>query len=232
MADMSQATPSKTGKLPDAPKAPGAAEASAAVTPKTAGCARGRPRAFDTKAVLAQAGKVFWARGYHATSIDDLCHATGLLRGSLYGVFGDKHGILLAALDQYAEGAIAALVERLAVDVPARQAVRTALLHHARAASALQQKCSCLMTNTTLEMPADDEELRARIESFHRRNATLLAAAVIRGQAAGEFNPSLDEQRVADFLLCVTQGLRVLSKVRQDEAELTAIVDVAMRALL
>ncbi|MGE8331251.1 MAG: TetR/AcrR family transcriptional regulator, partial [Paraburkholderia nemoris] len=67
-------------------------------------CSRGRPREFDTDTVLASASQVFWNHGYHATSIDDLCKATGLLRGSLYGVFGDKHGIMLAALDHYAEG--------------------------------------------------------------------------------------------------------------------------------
>jgi TetR/AcrR family transcriptional repressor of nem operon len=36
---------------------------------------------------------------------------------------------------------------------------------------------------------------------------------------------------VGDFLLCMTQGLRVLGKVVHDEDRLTAAVDVAMRAL-
>ncbi|MBV8628872.1 MAG: TetR/AcrR family transcriptional regulator, partial [Paraburkholderia sp.] len=91
-------------------------------------CSRGRPREFDTAAVLANASEVFWNHGYHATSIDDLCKATGVLRGSLYGVFGDKHGILLAALDHYAEGSTARLVERLNANVPPEEALRNALL--------------------------------------------------------------------------------------------------------
>ena len=40
------------------------------------------------------------------------------------------------------------------------------------------------------------------------------------------------EKAVGDFLLCITQGLRVLGKVPRDEAQLTAIVDLAMRALV
>ncbi|CAG9266731.1 TetR/AcrR family transcriptional regulator [Paraburkholderia caribensis] len=191
-------------------------------------CPRGRPREFDTAAVLTEAGKVFWRNGFHATSVDDLCNATGVLRGSLYGVFGDKHGIMMAALDHYAEGAIAGLVERLNANVPPDVALRNALLHHTRTASTLT---GCFITNSTLELQPDDEALHAKIRAIQRRVVTLLAAAVIRGQAAGVFNSDLDEKAVADFLLCMTQGLRVLNKCKRQEDELKAVVDVAMRAL-
>ncbi|HWT36092.1 MAG TPA: TetR/AcrR family transcriptional regulator [Paraburkholderia sp.] len=193
-----------------------------------AACPRGRPREFDTDAVLAAAGKVFWRQGFHATSVDDLCNATGVLRGSLYGVFGDKHGIMMAALDHYAENAVNGLVERLNANVPPETALRNALLHHTRVASTLT---GCFITNSTLELQPEDDLLRAKIRAIQRRVVTLLAAAVIRGQAAGVFNGDLDEKAVADFLLCVTQGLRVLGKCKRKEDELKAIVDVAMRAL-
>ncbi|BCF99796.1 TetR family transcriptional regulator [Paraburkholderia sp. PGU19] len=200
----------------------------ASAAKREAACPRGRPREFDTAAVLAEAGKVFWRNGFHATSVDDLCNATGVLRGSLYGVFGDKHGIMMAALDHYAEGAIAGLVERLNANVPPDVALRNALLHHTRTASTLT---GCFITNSTLELQPDDEALHAKIRAIQRRVVTLLAAAVIRGQAAGVFNGDLDEKAVADFLLCLTQGLRVLNKCKRKEDELKAVVDVAMRAL-
>jgi TetR/AcrR family transcriptional repressor of nem operon len=192
---------------------------------------RGRPREFDTDTVLANASQMFWNHGYHATSIDDLCKATGLLRGSLYGVFGDKHGIMLAALDHYAEGSVARLAQRLNAPVPADQALRDALLHYARVSCALNGERSCFITNIALEMQRDDETLRARVAAIQRRMATLLAAAVIHGQASGAFDSTLDEKAVGDFLLCVMQGLRVMGRVAHEEEALTRIVDVAMRAL-
>lgn len=195
-------------------------------------CVRGRPREFDTATVLASASQVFWNHGYHATSIDDLCKATGVLRGSLYGVFGDKHGILLAALDHYAEGSVARLAERLNAPVPPEEALRNALMHYARVACALTGERSCFITNTTLEMQSGDEEVRARVAAIHRRMATLLAASVIRGQASGAFNSTLDEKAVGAFLLCVMQGLRVLGRVAHEEDALVGVVDVAMRALV
>jgi TetR/AcrR family transcriptional repressor of nem operon len=154
------------------------------------------------------------------------------LRGSLYGVFGDKHGILLAAIDHYADGSLARLAERLNASLPPAEALRHAILHYTRAATALGTRRSCLITNTTLEMQLDDEPLRERISLIQRRMATLLAAAVIRGQASGAFSSTLDEKAVGNFLLCLIQGLRVLSRGAHEEHELSAIVDIAMRALV
>jgi len=42
---------------------------------------------------------VFWAEGYEATSMQDLVEAMGINRGSLYGTFGGKRALFLAALD-------------------------------------------------------------------------------------------------------------------------------------
>lgn len=58
----------------------------------------GRPRSFDTIAVVVAAADAFRLLGYQGTSVDDLLAATGLQRGSLYGAFGSKRGIFLAAL--------------------------------------------------------------------------------------------------------------------------------------
>src|SRR5260370_39805398 len=60
-----------------------------------------RTRKFHEPVVVAAARDEFWARGYAATSVDDLTSVTGLGKGSLYGAFGDKHGLFLRALDDY-----------------------------------------------------------------------------------------------------------------------------------
>jgi AcrR family transcriptional regulator len=48
---------------------------------------------------VAAAAAVFRQRGYGSTSVDHLVEATGVHRGSLYGVFGSKHGLFLRVLD-------------------------------------------------------------------------------------------------------------------------------------
>ena len=60
-----------------------------------------RPREFVEAEVVSAAMHVFWQHGYQGTSIQDVVDATGVLPGSLYGAFGDKRQLFVAALDAY-----------------------------------------------------------------------------------------------------------------------------------
>ncbi len=191
---------------------------------------RGRPREFDEETVLSAAAKVFWKRGYHATSIDDLCKATGLLRGSLYCAYGDKRGILLASLARYAEVRIARLAKSLNSEKPSIEVLRAALLYYVRTASHQRDVRSCFVTNTALEMLPQDPEVSELIGRIFHRMSALWTAAAIRAQAASILDPNLDEKEMGLFLACTVQGLRILGKVF-DEKELTKVVDMALRAI-
>lgn len=192
---------------------------------------RGRPREFDIDEVTDSAARVFWEQGYHATSIEALCNATGLFRASLYSAFGDKHGLLVAAFDRYADGAIAKLQERLNADLPPREALRQALLHYTRVGARLNGRHGCFITNAAVELLPADKALRPHIETTLNRIASHLTAAVQRGQQTGDFNSSLDEKAIGTFLLCVVQGMRVLGKLDVEEKDLVSVVDMTLKAL-
>lgn len=49
--------------------------------------------------VIRAAALTFTTYGYEGASVDRLVTATGVHRGSLYGAFGSKRGLFLAALD-------------------------------------------------------------------------------------------------------------------------------------
>ena len=59
-------------------------------------------RQFDEQEVIALALDVFWRKGLHDATMQDLAAATGVQRGSLYNAYGDKEAIFLRAFDQYA----------------------------------------------------------------------------------------------------------------------------------
>jgi AcrR family transcriptional regulator len=48
--------------------------------------------------------RLFWEKGYGATSIADILHATGTRAGSLYHLFATKQDLLLAVLSLYRSG--------------------------------------------------------------------------------------------------------------------------------
>src|ERR1700676_2679760 len=83
-----------------------------------------RTKAFDPELAMQEAMEAFWERGYNATSVNDLLAEMKLNRGSLYGTFGDKKQLFLAALDRYAAQGFDALQEILDRPGSARENLR------------------------------------------------------------------------------------------------------------
>src|SRR6266496_5346237 len=72
-----------------------------------------RTKAFDREKALIQAMRLFWRKGYAATSVEDLIETLYLSRSSLYDTFGDKRTLFLEALKLYSERVISATARTL-----------------------------------------------------------------------------------------------------------------------
>jgi len=201
------------------------------ITPLSDRAGPGRPREFDLDDALRDATEVFRLRGYHGTSVQDLTEGTGLARGSLYKAFHDKRSLFLAALDQAIAASLQRITDNLAQPGSARIAIRDTLLGYAQRACSVEGRRGCIMTTAAMEMMPDDVEVSAVITRMFRRIEDLFAAAVIRGQAAGEIDAGQDERAIARLLLCTVQGLRVLGKTGPTEQHTTQIIDQALRVL-
>ena len=190
----------------------------------------GRPREFALDDAARDAMHVFWDRGYEGASLPDLIEGTGLSRGSLYKAFGDKKGLLLAALDRYMAEGLKLTAQQLSQAGSARAAIRTALLRHAAQSSDGAGRRGCLVVAMATEQAAHDPEIAERTRGMFERLQQLYAAAILRGQASGEF-ASRDAQAMARFLVCQIQGMRVLGKTGVVEAEMVAMVEHVLRVL-
>lgn len=68
------------------------------------------PTRFEARrlVIVDIAAGLFARHGYHATSLDDLCDATGLGRGGLYHYIGSKQQLLYAIHERFIEPLLAA----------------------------------------------------------------------------------------------------------------------------
>ncbi|MCI1032104.1 TetR/AcrR family transcriptional regulator [Raoultella terrigena] len=190
----------------------------------------GRPREFELEEAARDAMNVFWDLGYEAASLPDLIAGTGLSRGSLYKAFGDKKGLLLAALDLYTADGLKATADILSQSGSVAEAIRASLLRYAVLSSGEKGRRGCLVVSLTTEMAARDEQVAERTGRMFRRLQQLYAAAIVRGQIGGEL-PECDEQAAARFLVCQIEGMRVLGKTGAREEEMRAVVDCTMRVI-
>jgi TetR/AcrR family transcriptional repressor of nem operon len=191
-----------------------------------------RPREFDTDAALESAMQAFWAKGYEATSLDDLCAATGLSRSSLYAAFGDKHALLLAAIDRYTERRIAAFLgDRFAKPRPIKKAFADFLDELIDRIVTGSGRRGCFLGNCAAELARDDREAQARVRQGLARIEATFEAALDAARDRGELAPKSDTRALARFFMCAIQGLRLVGKANPDRATLEDIKRTMLSAL-
>jgi TetR/AcrR family transcriptional repressor of nem operon len=189
-----------------------------------------RPREFDEGVVLDAAVGCFWARGYDATSVKDLVERTGLTAASLYNAYGDKRGIFRTALDHYIESSIGARIRRCETLSP-RDAIRSFFHDILRRSLSDRERKGCMLVNSALEMAPHDPEFREAIAETLKRIESFFRTCVEEGQADGTVRSSCPAVGLAQHLLSVLMGVRVLARVRPERTLLEGAIDTALRSL-
>ncbi len=190
-----------------------------------------RPREFDTESAVERAMQAFWARGYKATSLDDLCTATGLSRSSLYAAFGGKRALLHRSLARYEEEAVARISTALAKPLPIREAIAGFVGELVDRIVTGPGRAGCFIGNCVAELSGQDRATAARVRQSLARIEGIFCAALARAQARGEIKADADVASLARFLVSGIQGLRLVGKANPDRAALTDIAAVMLRCL-
>ena len=189
-----------------------------------------RPREFDPETALDRAMHVFWAKGYEATSLDDLCDATGLSRSSLYAAFGDKRDLLLQSIDLYSDRGVARFLAALSTR-PIRAGLRQILDGFIDQIVAGPGRKGCFLGNCAAELERGDREAIGRVRRSLARNEAIFREALIAAKRRGELASSADPTALARFLVSALQGLRLVGKANPDRAVLEDIAAGILRAI-
>ncbi|HUT50443.1 MAG TPA: TetR/AcrR family transcriptional regulator [Alphaproteobacteria bacterium] len=186
---------------------------------------------FDPDSALLKAMQTFWARGYDATSMQDLVEGMGVNRGSLYATFGDKRSLFIQALKRYdavhRQAWTAALAERSAP----REAILGAFEGAIAAAIEGGSRDGCLLVNTALELSPHDPEVASIVAEALTGMERFFHTMIVAGQETGAIPARIDADATASALLGLFIGLRVLSRSRPEAPLLRAVADQAAAML-
>jgi TetR/AcrR family transcriptional regulator, transcriptional repressor for nem operon len=140
-----------------------------------------RPRDFDIEKATDRAVRLFWARGYAATTVRQLCGAMKINSGSFYAAFGSKQALFRRALARYVA----------TQPVPKEPSPEAARRWFEVIVDEERTPRGCLLVGSAVEAPLLDGKSRAAVlatmaavEDFfarcvgERERATVLATAV------------------------------------------------------
>ncbi|WP_051178431.1 TetR/AcrR family transcriptional regulator [Nocardia concava] len=188
----------------------------------------GRPRQFDEQTLLDAAIELFWAQGFDTTSVEDVSRATGIGNGSLYGAYGNKRGLFLAAFERYCDQR-ARFVCEVVESAPgsARAAVRALCRAVIDDCAAHPDRRGCLMINSIAQLATRIPE----VATIGARTTAAMENGVAERlrkpmATAGPIDETLLSTLSANIIM-TTQGLIQLSRMGVAPSRLSEIADIS-----
>jgi len=184
-----------------------------------------RPQSYDRDQVLENTMQVFWRKGYARTSVKDLTNATNLQPGSLYGAFNSKRSIFINSVEYYFDELYqdAISIFRSKAD-PIRRIRQFFDFLIQRISSDVDNK-SCMLVNTLLELPAEEDEIRQNVIKMLKLFETEITQLLIESQQKGTLVNGARPEVVAKMLMSSVFGIQVYSHMQPAIEDLRQIVN-------
>ena len=190
---------------------------------------RGRPRAFDREKALAEAMRLFWIKGYEATSIADLTSAMGIGSPSLYAAFGSKNALYAEALSHYGQTYEPLIWARFFSAPTARASVQALLMDSAAALTGclVDIPHGCMVALAAISAQ-ENPELAELVRANREQTLTRLTKRLRQAKREGEIPPGSDVHALARFVQTVQNGMSILAKDGATRGELESVAKMAM----
>lgn len=178
----------------------------------------GRPRNFNESAVLDAAAAEFRVHGFDDTSTEQLCHATGVQRGSLYNAFTSKGELFVQALERYArtyrERQAAILTDTDLTGAERLCVVMEAVIAEECAVRGQGHGAGCMIVHSMMspDLRERDERIARIVDQDLRERLSLLEGAIQAGQLDGTVPAEVDPADGAVLFVTVVNGLRVMGQ--------------------
>ncbi|MUN38120.1 TetR/AcrR family transcriptional regulator [Actinomadura litoris] len=195
------------------------------------GTARGRPRGFDRDAALAQATRLFWERGYEATSVGELTAAMGIRPGSLYAAFGDKKSLFKEVVLAYGDCPSGAFMRTALAEEPtAYKAFERILREAAELYTDPSHPAGCLTISAATNISPQDAEVATFLQGLRALQLQRFENRFRAAQEDGEIPQDADPRALARFYATVILGISQRARDGADAAELAQTAEFALAA--
>ncbi|RJU02604.1 TetR/AcrR family transcriptional regulator [Arthrobacter frigidicola] len=176
--------------------------------------------------ILEASTALFQQRAYASIGVAEICSAAGVPKGSFYYFFPSKQALALEVINAHWIKQGAQWSGILTSSEPALDRLRKLFLATAEVqTTALKGTGSvtgCLFGNLALEVSAQDNPVRERLQQIFEEQIDLIEAAVREGAAAGEF-AGVDPRGAAKSIVAQIEGMVLFAKLFNDPGQLDAL---------
>jgi TetR/AcrR family transcriptional repressor of nem operon len=181
---------------------------------------------FDKNQALQKAMRLFWEKGYEASSIEDLVQAMEINRFSIYNTFGDKKALFLKALKYYRDSVLAKLIAPLKEDLPAKICLDNYLTNMSKQLSSSSGSLGCFIQRTGQSYIAGEQEVGVLLLSMLDELRSALVNIVKRSIEENGLKGLHQYEIIVDFILSQIQGLIVLRRSGKKRVAFDSQIDV------
>jgi TetR/AcrR family transcriptional repressor of nem operon len=186
-----------------------------------------RHRNFNDRDVLSKITLLFWERGFHSTSVDDILRITRLQKGSLYSCFGNKEKLFRLALDHYLEDGFFAF----RTNESAMETLRKYFaLMISEAALPKSKRRGCLVFNSCLEFGHRPSRLHRSVLEKAKEVEGYFRILIEEAANNGEISAKINKRKAAQRLFVAAFTIRQMLKFMPKKDLLREIANGALEA--
>lgn len=190
----------------------------------------GRKRKFSKEEMLEKGVVLFWKKGFHTCSTQDILDELQINKGTLYQTFQSKEHFfamcIMYAEDQWLEKC----TQRIDTSERPIEIIKEIILSNYKE-TVEQRAMGCLLGNTLIESAFVNEELKnlaaGYLEELKRLFTTGLQRAVALNQLPSETNVAAK----ADILLTLWNGINITKRMDRSDDELKQIINHTLISL-
>jgi TetR/AcrR family transcriptional repressor of nem operon len=185
-----------------------------------------KPHHESKEKILDAAMRVIRSKGYAATTVDDVCHAAGLTKGSFFHHFKSKDELALASAAHFAamaDGLFAAAPYRLLKD--ARERVLGYVKFRKAILTGELPEFTCLLGTMVQEAYETHPAIRRACDRYISEHAAAVEADIVEAKRIYAPNAKWSAKSLALFTQAVLQGAFVLAKAKQGPQVAVECVD-------
>lgn len=165
---------------------------------------------FDEHQALDAAMRVFWQKGFAATSMAELENATSLNKSSLYNTFGNKESLYAKSLEHFRTQYTKQVFNKL--DQPdLYQALHQLFMNLIAGFESPNCPSGCIATMAALEMNETSQDISQLVAKGIEDTLEALTARLTQGIADKQLPANTDAPALAAMIVAVSRGVIVLN---------------------